>query len=263
MSVGLGHVAEAVVAADDGDGGVGQAGEVARHVAHMGAAAVFVVSEITHVVQTIFNDPVLPDQPQQFLGPGAVGVERGQAPGHLGAALAVLEALAFALDADRLAASVEVDEAVPFGAGDVDGGAAAALDPAMALVEGLEPRRLAPVDLLEVFEDGRLVVLDRGDHVVGVARLEQAARGLLLGMHRVDGDGASGELEARGQVAHGRDLVGLPADLHLPQDQAGAVLDCRDHHPPPAPWSAPTRRARPCRPWPPGPDRRCAGWSTG
>lgn len=71
-----------------------------------------------------------------------------------------------------------VDVAAPFGGEDVDDGAAAALDAATTLVESFVPTRLAPVNLLEVFEDGRLVVPARGDDVVGVARLEQEAHGL-------------------------------------------------------------------------------------
>lgn len=98
VSVGLRQVAEAILAADDGDGGVGLAGEVAWHVARMGAAAVFVVGENANIVQTIFHVPVVPDQLQKFLWPGATRVERGQTRGHLGAVLDVLEAFALALD---------------------------------------------------------------------------------------------------------------------------------------------------------------------
>ena len=46
MAVGLGQIAEAAVAAHDGDGRVDQAGEIAGHVAHVRPAAVFVVGEV-------------------------------------------------------------------------------------------------------------------------------------------------------------------------------------------------------------------------
>ncbi len=42
MAVGLGQVLELGLAADDRDRGVGQAGEIARQVAHVDAAAVFI-----------------------------------------------------------------------------------------------------------------------------------------------------------------------------------------------------------------------------
>ena len=86
--------------------------------------------------------------------------------------------------------------AVPFGAGEVDGGTAAALDAAMALVDGFVPGRVAEVDRLEVFEDGFLIVLDGADHVVGAAP-EQAARRLVLRVHRIDGDNAACEVRIR------------------------------------------------------------------
>ena len=68
--------------------------------------------------------------------------------------------------------------------------------------------------------------------VVGAA-CEQAACGLVLGVHRVEGDDAPGEVESVGQCTHGRDFVALGVDLDLPEDHAGVVLDCRDHHPAP------------------------------
>ncbi|MCY4312074.1 MAG: hypothetical protein OXC54_12330 [Rhodospirillaceae bacterium] len=46
-------------------------------------------------------------QLQQFFGSGAVSTERSEAPCYLEAALAGLEALALAFDADRLATSVK------------------------------------------------------------------------------------------------------------------------------------------------------------
>ena len=102
----------------------------------------------------------------------------------------------------------------------------------MALVDGFVPERIAEVDRLEVFEDHLLVVLDRAHHVVG-ATPEQAARGLVLSVHRVHGDDPACEVEAAGEFAHGRDFVALAVDLDLPEDHAGVVLDRRHHHPAP------------------------------
>ena len=72
VSVGLGQVSEAAVAAHDGDSRVGQAREIARQVAHMCPTTVFIVSEVAHVVQTVFDVPVVPDQGQELLGTGAL-----------------------------------------------------------------------------------------------------------------------------------------------------------------------------------------------
>ena len=218
VAVGLGHVAEAALAAHDGDGRVGQAGEIARQVVHPSPAAVFVVGEVAHVVQAVLDVSVVAHQGEQLLGAGALGAERGEAPGHFDAARGGFEDLALAFDAHRLAATVEVDD-----------GAASALDAAMALVHGFVPRRVAEVDGSEVVEDGGLVV---AEHVVG-AVVEQAVRGLLLGVHRIGGDDTPGEVEAAGEFAHGGDLVALAVDLDLSKHQARAVLDRRDHHPAP------------------------------
>ena len=75
-----------------------------QQVTHIRPAAVFVVGEVAHVVQPVFDVPVVTDQGQKLLGPGAVCAERGEAPGHFDAALAGLEDLALAFDAHRLAA---------------------------------------------------------------------------------------------------------------------------------------------------------------
>ena len=170
---------------------------------------------------------------RRLLGVGALGRERGQAIGHLDAARAVFDDLALTFDAHRLATSVELGVAVPGGGGEVDSLAASALDAAMGLVERFVPWCVAEVDCPEVVEHRRLVVLDRGEHIVGVALVEQAARGVVLCVHGVEGDGAPGEVETVGQVTHDGDLVGLVVDLFLSQDQAGAMFHRRDHHPAP------------------------------
>ena len=74
VAVGLGQVAEAALAAHDGDGRVGQAGEIVGQVAHVRPAAVFIVGEVAHVVQTVFDVPVVPDQRQELLPCDKLGV---------------------------------------------------------------------------------------------------------------------------------------------------------------------------------------------
>ena len=49
-------------------------------------------------------------------------------------------------------------------------------------------------------EGGGALVLDGADHVVGAAP-EQAARRLVLGVHRIDGDNAACEVEVDDDVA--------------------------------------------------------------
>ena len=58
VAVGLGQVAEAPVEPDDGDGGVGQAGQVAGQAPALGAASVFVVGEVADVVEAVLDLPV-------------------------------------------------------------------------------------------------------------------------------------------------------------------------------------------------------------
>ncbi len=105
VPVGLGHVAEAPVAAHDGDCGVCQAGEVARQVADMSPAPVLVVGEIAYVVQAVLYGSVIAHKVQKLLGSGAFGAKRGEALAHLDTALSGLEDLT--LDADGLPAAVE------------------------------------------------------------------------------------------------------------------------------------------------------------
>ena len=80
--------------------------------------------------------------------------------------------------------------------------------------------------------NGRLIVLHGRDHVVGLAVFGQAARGLVLGMHGVDGDDAAAEVELSRQLPHRRNLIGLGADLDLSQNQAAAVFHGGHHHAP-------------------------------
>ena len=96
VPVGLGHAAEATVASHDGDGGVRQAGEVARQVADVSPAPVLVVGEIAYVVHAVLHGPAVAHQLEKLLRSGAFRAERGEAPGHLEAVPAGLEDLALA-----------------------------------------------------------------------------------------------------------------------------------------------------------------------
>ena len=118
VPVGLGYVAEAAVAAHDGDGRVAQAGQISGQVAHVRPATIFVVGEVAHIVQAVLDVPVVAHEVEQLLGSGALCAERSDAIGHLDAALAGLEDLALSLDAHRLAPPVEVGVAVPLGSGE-------------------------------------------------------------------------------------------------------------------------------------------------
>ena len=88
MAVGLGQVLELGLAADDRDRGVGQAGEIARQVAH--------------VVQAVLDVPVVADQGRELLGTGLVGGQRGECIAHFDAGLSGLAGIAFAFDAAML-----------------------------------------------------------------------------------------------------------------------------------------------------------------
>ncbi len=217
MAVGLGQVLELGLAADDRDRGVGQTGEIARQVAHVDAAAVFIVGEVAHVVQAVLDVPVVADQGRELLGTGLVGGQRGECIAHFAAGLSGLAGIAFAFDADRLLASVEAGIAVPAGVAEVLDPVAAAVDAAMPLVEGFAGGGMAEEHGLQVVQHGRLVGLDGGDQVVRTAVVEQAARRLVLGVQRVESDDAPGEVQLVRQLAHRRDLVGLAVNLELSQ----------------------------------------------
>ncbi len=62
MAVDLRQVLELAETADDGDGGVGGACEIAGQVADMRPATVFVVGGIPHVMQAGLDLPVPSDQ---------------------------------------------------------------------------------------------------------------------------------------------------------------------------------------------------------
>ena len=57
MAVGLRHVAELGPTADDGDRRIDPPRQIGRRVAHVHAAAAFVVGEVAHVVEAAFEKP--------------------------------------------------------------------------------------------------------------------------------------------------------------------------------------------------------------
>ena len=59
VSMGLGEEVESSLDPHDGDGEVGQAGEVARQVTGAHPASVFVVGDIANVMKTIFDSSIV------------------------------------------------------------------------------------------------------------------------------------------------------------------------------------------------------------
>ncbi|MCY4560585.1 MAG: hypothetical protein OXF79_30315, partial [Chloroflexi bacterium] len=59
MAIGFGKIFELAPQPDDGNGGVGQAGRVARQVANPSAATVFIAGEVGCVVQAVLDTPVI------------------------------------------------------------------------------------------------------------------------------------------------------------------------------------------------------------
>ena len=97
--MGLGEVIEAPLEAHDGDGQVGQAREVTREMGAAYPASVFVVGDVAHVVESIFDAPMPAHQGQDDLRGGLVGGHGGQAVYGLVLDLAGLDDAPLALDA--------------------------------------------------------------------------------------------------------------------------------------------------------------------
>ena len=112
-----------------------------------------------------------------------------------------------------------------------------------------------PIEPSQVGEQVGAIVLDRGHHVVRAALLDQAPGGVVLGVHRVEGHDAPGEVEPGDQGAHGRDLVALVLDRLLSEDDSRAVLGGGDEQVLGARGCAGRRRGCTSRRWP---RARCA-----
>ena len=73
VPMGLGEEIESSLDAHDGDGEVGQAGEVAREVSGAHPAPVFVVGDVAHVVKSIHNAPVPSHEGEDEFAGGLLG----------------------------------------------------------------------------------------------------------------------------------------------------------------------------------------------
>ena len=134
--MGLGEVIESAFQAHDGDGDVGQAGEVARQVSGVHPAPVLVVGDVTHVVDSVLYAPVPSDQGKDSFGAGVLEGQRGQSMDGLVLHDAGLSVPSLALDAERDPAMGELGLAgVGIGA-QVDDPARAFLQPPVSFVLG-------------------------------------------------------------------------------------------------------------------------------
>ena len=230
VPVGLGEGVEAPLEANDGDGEVREAGEIARQVSGSHPAAVFVVGDVAHVVESIFDAPMPAHQGQDDLRGGLVGGHGGQAVYGLVLDLAGVDDAPLALDAKgdltmRQGGAVAV-------LGEVEHPAASLLDSSVSLVRGvmLGGAHLGklPIEPSQLGEQVGAIVLDRGHHVVRAALLDQAPGGVVVGVHRVEGHDAAGEVEPGDQGTHGRDLVALVLYRLLSEDDSRAVLRSGD-----------------------------------
>ena len=70
VAYGLGHVGEATLESDDGDGGVGEAGQVVGKASAADAQAVFIAGDVADVVRSVFDFPVAVVEGEQFLRAG-------------------------------------------------------------------------------------------------------------------------------------------------------------------------------------------------
>ena len=197
VPVGLGKELESSLDAHDGDGEVREAGEVARQMAGTRPALVFLVGDVAHVVQPIFDAPMPSHEREDELGGGLFGGKRGQAVYGLVLDLAGVDVSPLALDAKR-------DRAMGQGGfvgvvGEVEHPAASLLDASVPLVRGsvLGGAHLGalPVEPGEVDEQVGLVGFDRGHHVVRAALLDHAPGGVVLHMHRVHGHDPAFEVQ--------------------------------------------------------------------
>ena len=214
--MGLGEVVESALQAHDGDGDVGQAGEVARQVSGVHPAPVLVVGDVTHVVDSVLYAPVPSDQGKDSFGAGVLEGQRGQSMDGLMVHDAGLSVPSLALDAERDPAMGELGLAgVGIGA-QVDDPARAFLQPPVSFVLGamLGGAHLGslPVQAREVGEQREPIGLHRRHDVVRLAIVHQMPCGVVLGMQGIDGDDPSGQGEPGGQRANGGDLVALVGD---------------------------------------------------
>ena len=105
VAAGLGHVEEAALESDDGDGGVGEAGQVAGEVPAADAQAVFVAGEVADVAQSVLDCPMAAVEGGQFLRAGPLRPRGGKAEDGLDGGFPGADDLPLAHDAEDLAVS--------------------------------------------------------------------------------------------------------------------------------------------------------------
>ena len=87
-------------------------------------------------------------------------------------------------------------------------------------------RDVRPGDRLQRRPQLGAVPLD-GEHVVA-ARVGDQRRGVVLGVHGVDGQDGPSQVQDGQKRSHGGDFVGLGRDRQLPEDDPGGVVERRD-----------------------------------
>ena len=190
VPVGLGLVAELAAHPDDGDGGIGQAGEVAGQLAGADAAAVLVVGDLDG------SFPGCPD---------------GSVP-H---------------DVERLTSSRQGRHVV---VEPVQGneGAGPRLKPPMPLVHGVEGGGGVPIEGLEVVQQFLAVGLHRHD-VVGPLVDNQTGR-FRAAVQGVERQCAAGDVQLGDEPPRPEDLPAGAVRCSLPHHDAAAVLHRGQEH---------------------------------
>lgn len=104
MAAGLGHVEEAALESDAGDGDVGEAGQVAGEAPAADAQAVFVLGDVADVAQSVLDFPMAAVESGQFLRPVPLQPQGGKAEDGLDGGFPGTDDLPLAHDAEDLAA---------------------------------------------------------------------------------------------------------------------------------------------------------------
>ena len=224
-------VLEPPAQADDGDGGVGQAGQVAGQFAAAHPGAVLVPGPVAGVMEPVFDLPVPPVQGEDFRGAGAFGAERGEAVhGFFGGGVFLQDGAA-AADAERLPSSRQGGEVVWMRV-QWHEPAAALLEAAVPLVAGFGGGRGVEggVEGRDVPPQGFAVALD-GQHVVR-ALADDQPRGFRAAVQGVERQHAARDVQLPDQAAGAGDLPARAVRGGLAGDDAGPVRDRGRQHAP-------------------------------
>ena len=92
-----------------------------------------------------------------------------------------------------------------------------------AVMRGMADGDVCPVQRVEGSEQGRLIVLDRGEQVIGALVLDQVASRVLLDMQRIGRHQGPGDIHLLQQRLNLRDLVGLDVYVPLGDHRPGAA----------------------------------------